>query len=103
MKNQRIQETTKAQRELLVAKEEVEKILDTANNDANVTIIEADFKKEETLFTFKKQQDVLAEAKDKFNYDTNGIPAYTTNHLNTYEFGCYSRRNCETFTKSSVS
>ena len=79
--NQRAQATTKAQTELLAAKEKAQKILDTATNDANVTIIEADLKKEETLFAFKKQQDVLVEAKDKFNYDTDGILAYMANHL----------------------
>jgi regulator of protease activity HflC (stomatin/prohibitin superfamily) len=80
-RNQRIQETTKSQTELLAAKEEAQKIFDTAINDANVTIFEAELKKEETLFAFKEQKDVLVEAKENFNLNADGVLAYMTNQL----------------------
>eukprot|EP00551_Chaetoceros_affinis_P004833 CAMPEP_0203664260 /NCGR_PEP_ID=MMETSP0090-20130426/1709_1 /ASSEMBLY_ACC=CAM_ASM_001088 /TAXON_ID=426623 /ORGANISM="Chaetoceros affinis, Strain CCMP159" /LENGTH=322 /DNA_ID=CAMNT_0050527447 /DNA_START=200 /DNA_END=1168 /DNA_ORIENTATION=+ len=80
-KNQRRQETTKAQTEKLAAEEEARKILETAYNTGNVTIIEADLKAEETLFAFGKEKQVLLQAKDNFNLTANGILAYMTNQL----------------------
>lgn len=80
-KNQRKQETTKAQTEKLAAEEEARKILETAYNTGNVTIIEADLKAEETLFAFSKEKEVLKQAQDNFNLTTNGVLAYMTNQL----------------------
>ena len=51
-KNQRKQDTTKADTEKLAAEEEARKILETAYNTGNVTIIQADLKAEETKFAF---------------------------------------------------
>jgi regulator of protease activity HflC (stomatin/prohibitin superfamily) len=80
-KNQRFQEETKANTELLAAKEEARKIIDTAYNDANVTVIQANLKAEETLFALQKQQDVLEQAQISFGLNSNGIIAYITNQL----------------------
>ncbi len=80
-KNQRTQENTKAQTEFLAAKEEARKILDKANNDANVTITLANLKAEETAFAFAREQEVLVEAKETFSLGPNGILAYMTNQL----------------------
>lgn len=80
-RNQRIQETTKSQTELLAAEEEAQKISDTAKNDASVIMIEAELKREETLFAFEKQKDVLLEAKENFNLNADGVLAYMTNQL----------------------
>lgn len=79
--NQRTQESTRAQTKLLAAQQEAEKILDKAYNDANVTIIEAELKAEETLFALEKERDVLVEAKEKFGLGPGGILAYMTNQL----------------------
>ena len=80
-KNQRTQETTKANTELLAAREEATKILDKAYNDGNVTIIEASLKAQETKFAFEKEQEVLTQARDNFNLSPDGILAYMTNQL----------------------
>ena len=79
--NQRTQETTKATTEKLAADEEARKILDSAYNTGNVTIIEANLKAQETLFAFSKETEVLLEAKDNFNLSPDGILAYMTNQL----------------------
>lgn len=80
-KNQRTQENTKAQTELLAADEEARKIMDRANNDANVTITRAELKAQETLFAFEREKDVLVQAKEKFSLTADGIIAYMTNQL----------------------
>lgn len=80
-KDQRTQESTKAQTELLVAQEEAQKILDKAYNDANITIIEANLKAEEMKFAFQKEQDVLLQAKGNFSLGADYILAYMTNQL----------------------
>jgi regulator of protease activity HflC (stomatin/prohibitin superfamily) len=80
-KNQRTQETTKAQTEQLAADEEARKIMDKAYNDGNVTIIEAELKAQETLFAFVKEQEVLSQAKSLFSLDANGVLAYMSNQL----------------------
>ena len=80
-KNQRTQETTKANTEKLAAEEEARKILDSAYNTGNVTLIEANLKAQETLFAFEKETEVLEQAKDSFNLTTDGILAYMTNQL----------------------
>lgn len=80
-KNQRTQETTKAQTELLAAEEEARKIMNTAYNTGNVTVIEAKLKAEETLYAFSQQQFVLEQAKLNFGLNADGILAYMTNQL----------------------
>mmetsp|Transcript_18424 Transcript_18424/g.27314 ORF Transcript_18424/g.27314 Transcript_18424/m.27314 type:complete len:334 (+) Transcript_18424:92-1093(+) len=80
-KNQRTQETTKANTEKLAAEEEARKIRDSAYNTGNVTLIEADLKAQETEFAFLKETEVLKQAIDNFNLNTDGILAYMTNQL----------------------
>jgi len=80
-KNQRRQETTRAQTEKLAAEEEARKIMETAYNTGNVTIIEADLKAQETLFAFSKEKEILKQAQTNFNLTTNGILGYMSNQL----------------------
>merc|ERR1712013_223765 len=78
---QREQEITKANTEFLRAKEEAKKIEDTANNDAEVLLVEAKFKAEETLYSFQKEAEALIEVKDKLNLTTEGVLAHLSNRL----------------------
>merc|ERR1712154_263585 len=79
--NQRTQEVTKANTQLLAAKEEAQKISNKAANDASVAITLATLKAEETLFAFSKEKEVLLRAKTDFKLGPNGILAYMTNQL----------------------
>mmetsp|Transcript_27161 Transcript_27161/g.50057 ORF Transcript_27161/g.50057 Transcript_27161/m.50057 type:complete len:174 (-) Transcript_27161:89-610(-) len=78
---QRQQETTKANTELLKAKEEARKIEDTANNEAEVLLTEARLKAEETLYSFQKEAEALVEVKNQLNLTTEGVLAYLSNRL----------------------
>mmetsp|Transcript_32131 Transcript_32131/g.67539 ORF Transcript_32131/g.67539 Transcript_32131/m.67539 type:complete len:212 (-) Transcript_32131:148-783(-) len=78
---QRKQETTKANTNLLKAKEEARKIKDTANNEADVLLTEARLKAEETLYSFQKEAEALVEVKNKLNLTTEGVLAYLSNRL----------------------
>eukprot|EP00980_Cylindrotheca_fusiformis_P006482 scaffold1377_cov126-Cylindrotheca_fusiformis.AAC.27 len=78
---QRRQETTRANTELLRAKEEARKILDTAVNEAEVLLTEARLKAEETLFAFEKEAEALVQVKEALGLSTDGVLAYMTNML----------------------
>lgn len=78
---QRKQETTKANTELLRAKEEARKIQDTANNEAEVVLTEARLKAEETLYSFEKEAQALVEVRESLNLTTEGVLAYLSNRL----------------------
>lgn len=78
---QRKQETTKANTNLLKAKEEARKIEDTANNEAEVLLTEARLKAEETLYSFQKEAEALVEVKNKLNLTTEGVLGYLNNKL----------------------
>lgn len=78
---QRKQETTKANTNMLKAKEEARKIKDTANNEAEVLLTEARLKAEETLYSFQKESDALVEVKSKLNLTTEGVLAYLSNSM----------------------
>merc|ERR1712183_780028 len=78
---QRKQETTKANTELLTAKEEARKIQDTAVNEAEVLLTEARLKAEETLFSFQKEAEALVEVKNALNLTTEGVLSYLSNML----------------------
>lgn len=80
-KNQRIQETTKANTTLLTATESAEKILDTARNDASVMLTEAMLKANETTFAFQSEAEVLVSVKKMLNLTTDGVLAYMSNQL----------------------
>lgn len=80
-KAQRKQETTKANTELLTAKEEARKIFDTAKNDAQVLLTEARLQAEEILFSFEKEAQALVEVKTALNLSTEGVLAYLSNKL----------------------
>jgi regulator of protease activity HflC (stomatin/prohibitin superfamily) len=80
-KNQRKQEKTKAQTELLRAQEEARKIRDTAVNEAEVLLTEATLKAEETIFAFEKEAETIVEVKEALNLTTEGVLAYLANTL----------------------
>jgi len=75
-KNQRLQETTKAQTELLAAQEEARKILDTARNEADVVLTEARLKAEETTFAFEKEAETIVDVRDSLELTTEGVLSY---------------------------
>jgi len=80
-KNQRTQERTKANTELLSAKKQAQKIMDTARNEANVTLTEAKLKAEETLFAYETEAAVLVRVKALLNLSTQGLLAHMSNRL----------------------
>jgi regulator of protease activity HflC (stomatin/prohibitin superfamily) len=80
-KNQREQEITKANTMLFIAKETAQKILDTAVNDANVTLTEARLKAEETTYAFQSEAEVLVSVKKMLNLTTDGVLAFMSNQL----------------------
>ncbi len=79
--NERKQETTKAETELLRSVEEARKIKDTANNEAEVLLTEARLKAEETTFAFEKEAETIVEVKSALNLTTEGVLAYLYNSL----------------------
>ena len=78
---QRTQEVTKAQTQLLSAQEEAVKIMDTALNDANITLTRAALKAQETLFALETESNVLVRVKESLNLSTEGVLAYMSNRL----------------------
>lgn len=80
-KNQRTQERTKANTDLLSAKEQAKKIMDTARNEANVTLTEASLKAEETTFAFKTEAAVLVRVKSSLNLTTQGVLSHMASRL----------------------
>merc|ERR1712043_1407 len=78
---ERKQEVTKATTALLTAQEETKKILDTAINEAEVVLTEAQLKAEETLFSFEKESQTLVNVKNSLNLTTEGVLAYLANML----------------------
>jgi prohibitin 2 len=79
--NQRTQETTKAQTQLLSATEEARKILDTAISDAELLLTEARLKAQETLFAFETQAKTIVNVKESINLTSAGVLAYLQNEL----------------------
>ena len=79
--NQRKQEVTKAQTLILTAQERALQILDTAKNEANVTMTEALLRAQETFYGFENEAIVLAQIKDSLNLTTNGLLSYLANQL----------------------
>jgi prohibitin 2 len=79
--NQRTQEVTKANTALLAANEQSRKILDTATNDANVTMTRAMLRAEETLFALETEARILSRVGTNLNLDSNGILSYMANKL----------------------
>ena len=79
--NQRKQEKTKAETNLLRAQEEARKIRDTAINEAEVLLTEATLKAEETIFSFEKEAETIVQVKQALNLTTEGVLAYLANTL----------------------
>lgn len=80
-KNQRTQNITKARTDLNTAKEEARKIEDSALNDANITLTEANLQAEETVYRYETEKIVLMGVRDKLGLTTHGLLAYLTNQL----------------------
>lgn len=74
--NERKQNITKAQTDKLSATEEAKKILDTANNDADVLLTEARLKGEETTYSFEKEAETILDVKTSLDLTTEGVLAY---------------------------
>lgn len=79
--NQRKQEVTKAETELLSAREEARKIADTARNDANITLTEARLKGEETLFSFEREAETIVRVKTNLNLTVEGVLGFIANNM----------------------
>uniref|UniRef100_A0A7S2V6Z9 Band 7 domain-containing protein n=1 Tax=Fibrocapsa japonica TaxID=94617 RepID=A0A7S2V6Z9_9STRA len=79
--NQRIQEVTKANTELLAANEEAQRITDTAFNEANVTVTQARLKAEEIAFAFQTEANIIVNVKQYLNLTTDGVLSYMANQL----------------------
>lgn len=80
-KNQRTQNITKAQTELNSAKEEAIKIFDSAQNDANITLTEANLEAEETTYRYEIEEVVLSGVRESLGLSTQGLLAYLTNQM----------------------
>ena len=80
-KNERIQERTKAQTELMAAEKRATSILDRAYNEGNITLIVANYQAQQTMYTFEKEVQVLSEAKQFLSLSTNGVLSYMANKL----------------------
>lgn len=80
-KNQRQQETTKADTALLRAKEEARKIMDTANNEVEILLTEANLAAQETTFAFEQEAVTIVDVKNSLGLSTNGVLAYLANGL----------------------
>ena len=79
--NQRKQETTKAETELLAAQEEAKRIMATATNEAEVLLTEAMLKAEETIFAFAQEAETLVNVKESLNLTTDGLLAFLATKL----------------------
>lgn len=78
---QRKQETTKTETELLKAREEARKIMNTANNEAEVLLTEAYLKANETTFAFEKEAETIVELKTALGLTTEGVLTALANQL----------------------
>ena len=78
---QRKQETTKAETQLLKAQEESRKILNTANNEADVLLTEAYLKANETTYAFEQEAAAIVEVKESLNLTTEGVLTHLANNL----------------------
>jgi len=79
--NERTQETTRAQTTLLAAQEEARIINNTAVNEAEILLTEAEIKAQETTFAFNEEARVLVSVRDALNLSTEGVLAYMSNRL----------------------
>ena len=79
--NERSQEVTKAGTELLKSKAEAQKVRDTAINDANVTLTEANLKAEEILFAFEREAETLVRVKTNLNLTVEGVLGFLANNM----------------------
>ena len=79
--NQRTQNITKAQTDLNSAKEEARKIYDSAQNDANITLTEANLQAKETTYRFEIERAVLSGVRETLGLSTQGLFTYLTNQL----------------------
>jgi regulator of protease activity HflC (stomatin/prohibitin superfamily) len=84
--NQRTQETTMANTELLQAKEEAKKILDAAENEANVLKTEAELRKEGIDYAYAQDAAVYTALIETatgtgLEFSANDVVAFITNRL----------------------
>lgn len=79
--SQRTENTTVATTNLLAAMQQAETILNTAANDANVTLTQANFQAKQILFTLATEAQVVAQVKATLNLTTDGVISYMANRL----------------------
>lgn len=80
-KNQRTQETTKANTELLAAAEEAKKINNTATNEADVITIEATEKATEVTYAFGIEKALYTKIKADNDFTVEALLQYLANRL----------------------
>jgi len=80
-RNQRHQETTKAKTQLLSAMEEARKINQTAVNNANIAVTEAELRAQEIMYAFETEATIVAKVRADLNLTTEGVLAYLANRL----------------------
>ena len=79
--NQRSQEVTKAKTSLLTSKEEARKIIDSATNDANVTLTQAKLKVEEAMYAFETEAETIVNLKGALNLTVDGVLSFLANDM----------------------
>ena len=70
-------ETMKATTNLLIAEQSAVRIKDTANNEAEVLLIEVKLKAQETMYLLQKESDALVDVKNQLNLTAKGILAHS--------------------------
>ena len=79
--NQRKQNITQSETELLLAELEAQKILESAANDAELMIMEAKLAAQETLYAYEQEAAILLDIKDSLGLTTEALLAYTATML----------------------
>jgi len=75
-RNQRKQNLTTANTELLAAQQQGQRTLEIAANEAEVLLTEARLKANETIFNLEKEAETLASVKETLNLTTDGVLTY---------------------------
>jgi len=79
--NQRRQALIQANSTLLAAEEDAKRIKDTATNEAEVLLKEAELKAEETQFIYEKEAETLLNIKNALDLSSEGLLSYMSNKL----------------------
>jgi len=80
-KTERQQEVTKANTELLAAEEQARRMIDIANNEANITLHAANLMAEETKIAFQTEAEVIVALRQELNLSTEGVLAFLASEV----------------------